>query len=712
MSDLSPSFSREIAALRRLVELSSGTPSFAFALCNKPTERRRIITEMLSPQIAVAELPADTVDPVATARALVLAEHRGAVFVTGLENLLSEAHPDSTGHIARINRSRERWRASFPAQLVVFWLSEQALLRILREAPDFRAWVSHDLEFIDPPIALSSEKQPEPSVTSAFWADDPPARRVVLIKESLSDNENLPPMLRLSLIRELLSRAPADKEAKALIEHGIRKSLDNIRQRADNIHDVQAQQDSKLALDEVADIYRELGESQAALRHYKEAHAIAVSFYASDPTNAEWQGHLSVSLDRLGNLAKAQDSPVEAMHYYREERTIIQRLSGNDPGNAKRQHDLSLLLNKIGDLAMADDNLTEATQYYKEQKTIAERLCASDPANVAWQSDLSVLLGKLGEVALAHGDMAEALHYLTEEKIIAERMDASNPTDPQSPLGVYNSQIKFGIVSFVIGELEKANGYFSGSLGIARKQAAAEPANAVWHYNLCVSLVRLGYFAVAVGGLTDAIRCFTEESDLWKSFSENHKEYEGWKDAPSYKLRKLVTHTQVQCDLTGALEYYKKVTNIDERLKDKDPANILWLREQSRLLEELGDLVAKSELWPGSLSCLNLYKTIEKEFFPNDSDRVAEIEEKRRKVISEIGHLVHKLKAKDTTGRWAYYFVLVFEAREKAFMEAIEGNGNGTIDLEDYGEVIGSCYGEEPNQEVKDYLKKTYDYAI
>jgi hypothetical protein len=79
-------------------------------------------------------------------------------------------------------------------------------------------------------------------------------------------------------------------------------------------------------------------------------------------------------------------------------------------------------------------------------------------------------------------------------------------------------------------------------------------------------------------------------------------------------------------------------------------------------------------------------------------------------MISRSGHLIHKLKAKDTTDRWAYYFVLVPPNREKAFLAAIEGDG--TIDMQDYGTVIASCYGERPNDEVKTYLKERYGFDV
>jgi hypothetical protein len=86
---------------------------------------------------------------------------------------------------------------------------------------------------------------------------------------------------------------------------------------------------------------------------------------------------------------------------------------------------------------------------------------------------------------------------------------------------------------------------------------------------------------------------------------------------------------------------------------------------------------------------------------------------KRRFVDEEIarqGRNIHTLKAKDSTGRWASYFVLVKPHMERRFLQALESNG--MIDLETYGKVIASCYGEEPTQELKDFLKEKYGFIV
>ncbi len=79
------------------------------------------------------------------------------------------------------------------------------------------------------------------------------------------------------------------------------------------------------------------------------------------------------------------------------------------------------------------------------------------------------------------------------------------------------------------------------------------------------------------------------------------------------------------------------------------------------------------------------------------------------KIISGKGHLVHKIRAKDKTGKKAYYFVLVEPTKEAGFMRAIASKN---LNLEEYGKIIASCYGNSPSQDVKTMLKQKYDFDI
>lgn len=79
-------------------------------------------------------------------------------------------------------------------------------------------------------------------------------------------------------------------------------------------------------------------------------------------------------------------------------------------------------------------------------------------------------------------------------------------------------------------------------------------------------------------------------------------------------------------------------------------------------------------------------------------------------LIARNPHLVHKVTAKDTNGNPAYYVVYVQASRERAFLEAF--SAPGIIDLEDYGRVIASCYGNVPDERTKAFLKETYGFEV
>ncbi|MDJ0617298.1 MAG: hypothetical protein QNJ63_11225 [Calothrix sp. MO_192.B10] len=101
-----------------------------------------------------------------------------------------------------------------------------------------------------------------------------------------------------------------------------------------------------------------------------------------------------------------------------------------------------------------------------------------------------------------------------------------------------------------------------------------------------------------------------------------------------------------------------------------------------------------------------------KEWSANNSNQISpnSYGNNQDRFLARQGHLIHKLKAKDSTGRWAYYFVYIEPSREKAFMNALDSNQS--IDLEDYGKVIGSCYGEKPNEQLRNLLKDKYGFEV
>jgi hypothetical protein len=74
------------------------------------------------------------------------------------------------------------------------------------------------------------------------------------------------------------------------------------------------------------------------------------------------------------------------------------------------------------------------------------------------------------------------------------------------------------------------------------------------------------------------------------------------------------------------------------------------------------------------------------------------------------GRRVHKLKARDASGRWAYYFIHVDDEVESEFLKDI--GGDDAIDLNSYGIVVDCCFGESPTDDVKRRLKEKYGFDV
>ena len=68
---------------------------------------------------------------------------------------------------------------------------------------------------------------------------------------------------------------------------------------------------------------------------------------------------------------------------------------------------------------------------------------------------------------------------------------------------------------------------------------------------------------------------------------------------------------------------------------------------------------------------------------------------------------VFLVRGNDSTGRAAWYFVLVDPAKKAAFRKAAAGQ----LELNAYGRIIASGYGTDPPDDVRRRMKDEYGFA-
>lgn len=76
--------------------------------------------------------------------------------------------------------------------------------------------------------------------------------------------------------------------------------------------------------------------------------------------------------------------------------------------------------------------------------------------------------------------------------------------------------------------------------------------------------------------------------------------------------------------------------------------------------------------------------------------------------IASKAKLINEVYAKDKTDRMAYYFIMVEETKQNAFIKALE---NPPINLAEYGLILASGYGEV-TEDVKQHLLTKYCYVV
>lgn len=77
------------------------------------------------------------------------------------------------------------------------------------------------------------------------------------------------------------------------------------------------------------------------------------------------------------------------------------------------------------------------------------------------------------------------------------------------------------------------------------------------------------------------------------------------------------------------------------------------------------------------------------------------------RVRGERGNNVFLVRGADSTGRPAWYFVLVDPAKRAAFRKAF----SGTLELNAYGRVLASGYGADPPGDVRARMATEYGFT-
>ncbi|CAG0974305.1 Transcriptional activator NprA [Methanosarcinales archaeon] len=233
---------------------------------------------------------------------------------------------------------------------VVFWVTEEELTRISREAPDFFAFRNRVIEFMEVPLAEE--------------------RRPGLVQFAMETEYKSLDEIRgsINLKEKLLSELSGDDEISGYLLGSLgilydqigsyRKAIEYYEKALAIAHEIGDRRGEGADLGNLGNAYSDLGQVEKAIEYYEKALAIAheIGDRRGEGTHL---GNLGLAYSHLGHVEKAMD-------YYEKALTISQEIGdrrgeGNHLGN---------LGNAYSDLG----HVEKAIEYYEKALTISHEI--------------------------------------------------------------------------------------------------------------------------------------------------------------------------------------------------------------------------------------------------------------------------------------------------------------------------------------------------
>lgn len=456
-------------------------------------------------------------------------------------------------------------------------LSQERLVRRERRLESAFYEISHDR--LAESIFGSRAFRLPPTVKRVFWTAGAAAVLIVSVliwsnyseqnarvraEAELQATEGLLNTTLFTMRDELLRTGNLD-----LLEETTQKSLEYLdRQATESDSPVVARRRS-VGMTTMGDVLSARGDTEGALKWYREALGIDENLLAQDPENPERLLDASIDHSGIGNALLAAGDLTGASTSYHEALAIAGRLMAADPANARGQDQLTSAHLAMGALLFRQNDAPAALQSYREALAVAERLVAADPTNERGRSQLASAHMSVGYVLLGQNDVPSALQSYRDALAIAEPLAAADPTNVERQRLLANAHMSLGDALLKQNNARAAMGSYRPALAITEQLAAADPSNAERQNSLSWILVVLGRAHNALGEPQEARKALERAVSLSKPVADRDISY-------------LDTYAQALLSL-GRIDEARPV--VDELLKKgwKDP-DFLELCRKSGLL--------------------------------------------------------------------------------------------------------------------------------
>ena len=244
------------------------------------------------------------------------------------------------------------------------------------------------------------------------------------------------------------------------------------------------------SLDELAELFSEIGDFESAEICYKDEQHIYENLLQKEPENPEnpeYSLKLSDIYRELGDLFAEEEEIEKARAYYDKEIEIYENLHPTEADKLMLEANKADTWNQIGRL-YAEEEPETAVQYHKRALPIFQEAFESDPRNELFHEELLETLTSLGVLFKKDQEFEKAIHMYekimkVQKKLLElmppeschdtdhghgldhdHEMDHDHALEHYHNLGIETTYFELGVLYSEIGDEEKASAYHRQAL--------------------------------------------------------------------------------------------------------------------------------------------------------------------------------------------------------------------------------------------------------
>ena len=320
-------------------------------------------------------------------------------------------------------------------------------------------------------------------------------------------------------VQTQLDEAPRTQQIKRDLLETAMEGLKKVAKKAEGSTSIEATMLG--AHMRMADIFKQLGDTDDAMKEFEKSLDIARRRAAKNPDNDASQANLAVVLSQVGDMRQELERDVDAsLSCYREALAICETLHGKPPsavGGMPPERVLDMLAESNKNVALTllkQGKPGESLALLAKVVSQRQELVAIAPDVQNFQQTLAQAYNVLGEVCFLTGDTAAALTHYDECIAQREKVLANDPGDIQGTFELAESCGNYGDVLIRLGDNAGARKLFERALAGFRGLMELDGRNINFKIATGASSYRLGVLARRAGDRAEADRHFAESLAL------------------------------------------------------------------------------------------------------------------------------------------------------------------------------------------------------